>query len=113
MVKPPGFGRRDEIESHVERSGAGRDVQVEGEHVVAVALPGNGLAGGLDLEANQVGDGTGGAVFAGDPFGIEQGHGAGLGGHGHLHVNETARGVGGIHLQLDGSLRVKAQRKQG
>src|ERR1035441_2440628 len=107
-----GFGRRDEIESHFERGGAGGDFQMEGVHVVAVAPPGNALAGRLDLEAYQVGDGAGGTVLAGDPFGIQERHGAGLGGHGHSHMEEAPCGVGGIHLQLDRSLRVQRQSQQ-
>jgi hypothetical protein len=48
-------------------------------------------------------------VLAGNPFGIEERHGAGFGGHGHLHVEEAPRGVGGVHLQLDRRLRVQRQ----
>ena len=51
--------------------------------------------------------------LAGNPLGIKQRHGAGLGGHGHLHVKETPRGVGGVHLQLDGCLRVQGQPEEG
>ena len=62
------FRRRDEIEGHVQRGDARRDVQVEGVHVDAVALPGNGLAAALNLETHQVGDRAGGAVLAGNPL---------------------------------------------
>src|ERR1039458_2288064 len=85
---------------------------MEGVHVVAVAPPGNALAARLDLEAYQVGDGAGGTVLAGDPFGIQERHGAGLGGHGHSHMEEAPCGVGGIHLQLDRGLRVQRQSQQ-
>ena len=69
---------------------------------------GIGLAAALDLEPDEVGDRAGGTVFAGNPLGVEQGHGAGFGRHGHLHVKQAPRRVGGVHPQFYRGLRVKA-----
>jgi hypothetical protein len=80
---------------------------MEGEHLDAVALPRDGLAAALDLEAHQVGDRSGWTVLAGDPFGVEQSHGTRFGRHSHLDVKQAAWSVRGIDFELHRSLAVK------
>ena len=72
---------------------------MESVEVYGIALPGNRPSVRGEFQTSQIHDGSGGAVLAGDPFGIEQGQGPGLDGNGHLNVKQASRRIGRIEVQ--------------
>ena len=95
-----GCGGREEVETHIEGSGAGGNIDVESEDVDFVALPHKFLAVCRDDEAGEFGDLPAGAMVAGEPFGEQQrrrasrSHRDGFG-----NVEDAANGVGGVDFQ--------------
>ncbi len=72
-------------------------------HVHEIALPLDALTGGrCDDETGLVDDGSGGAVFARNPFGVDEGHRPGLNGDGFGGMQDLAWSVGEIDGECDG-----------
>ena len=72
---------------------ASRNVEVEGEDIEKIALPGDRLSVRLEVEAGQVCDRPIGSMFAGNPLRIVEGEGSGLYRHHKVDVKDLLRHV--------------------
>ncbi len=93
---------RDVVEADLHAVGARGHVAVEGVHVDVVAMPRDGLAGGLEAQLNHIIDGPGGAMIAGEPLRVVEGERAGRGGNGETRMKDAARGLARVDVELDG-----------
>ena len=66
-----------------------------------------------DGPAGQVVDGAVGPMLAGNPFGVVEGERAGGGGDGQFGVQQAARRLGGVQVQLDRPRRRVGRRADG
>ena len=93
--------RLNVVVGRVELADAGRDVEMEGEGVKQVALPGNDLAIALEFKAGEAGDGTGRTVLAWNPLGVVERERPGLNGQHQVGVQELLWSFGCIHRERD------------
>ncbi len=97
-----GGAGEDAVEVRVEGGGADGNVDVVLVGVDGVAAPGDGLAVGFEADAGDVVHGAVGAVGAGNPFGGDEVEGARVDREVDVGVEELARGVGEVCVDLDG-----------
>ncbi len=86
---------------------------MKGEQVRGIAPPRDRLAADAEAQIDQIRDGSGGAMFAGNPLRIEQSERPGRGGKRQMDVNQAARSVGGVHFHARGILRCDPGREGG
>ena len=89
-------GGREELEVGVEDGHTFGDLDVKGIHVDGIAMPGEPLAFGVELEAVEELDRTGRTVTAGDPLRVEQDKVARAGVERFVDGEDVTREVGRI-----------------
>ncbi len=92
---------RKKIELRVEAAHTPRNIEMEGVHVDVIALPGERLPIRRKNNSGEVADGPGGAVLAGNPFGIDQRQGPRMNRNREMSVQNLSRRVRQVNRQID------------
>ena len=85
---------------------------MEGAHVLVITPPRYRLAGRAHLQADQIRDGAGRRVLALQPLWIQQRERPGWRGNAQPRVQNLARGVSGIDVELDGCVLGERGRRE-
>jgi len=93
--------RRDEIQRSLDAGDASGDFHVKRPAIQQIATPGEGLAIGGEFKPGKILNRAGGAMLAGNPFGIVKRERARLGRNGHPRVKDLSWRFSGIHRETD------------